>query len=774
MLKSLRIQIALAVIVPLIALLGFTAFFLTESYRDAQRAADLLPISKIAQDAEATLHELQKERGRTAVLLASGHADRPRSLLLEQRELSDAALANLYQAVASLSLMDTPLQTYIQEAAGELDAIAGHRARVDSKLATGAENLKFYTERVRLLLGVVYAAVQASHDKEYVIQMVPFAHLTEATEAGGLERALGGRLFAKAMLDGSVSQNLFLAYYDRLSVETSYLRKFKEEATPEQLAAFDAAVAGPDVDQVMAWRQVLRELPQTLDGQGIDGSVWFATATKRLGLIRSVAHSFVDAAQIRAGLLEANAWNRVYTLAGAALVLVAATLIVSFWQTAAINRSLNTIRRNLIRIVDRELDFEMPMTDRSDVIGELARAGVVFQENARMRLALEADAAQERDKERLRQNQMETLINKFRELMGEVTFDVDTKTENMIEIAERVSAISANASSGAETARNASSSSSENVQTVAAAAEEMASAIDEIMNQSNRANEIISQATGIARQTDQNVSSLSDAAQKIGTVVEMIRDIAEQTNLLALNATIEAARAGEAGKGFAVVAAEVKELSTQTAKATEEIATQISAVQGLTDGAVGSIREITSSIEDIMDVTGAITTAVREQSQATREISQSITMAADGTGNAVQSATAVSSRIQETASEAETVDRIAREVKGVADSMARGVEGFLEEMASDVEERRRAVRESGGGEKITIHTNNTAHTTYLINVSNGGAGVMPFAGAPVGTHVIMERANGSKWPMTIIWANEYGVGLESRAEMEAGGGREAA
>ncbi len=759
MIKSLRAQIGLVVFVPLVTLIGITSLFLFESFQNARRSSDLPPMTEMAQKAEAALHELQKERGRTAVYLASGHASTPKGHLMKQRGLTDTALRDLRAASAGLELTNRENQKYITDTVNGLEAVLEHRDRIDGKLATGSENLKFYTGKVAALLKVVRTAVSASQDPVYVTQMTPFGYLTEAIEAGGLERAIGGRLFTRVAADGKINPELFLAYFDRLSVEKSYLNKFTGAASPEQLSAFDNTVTGPDVDQVTTWRSILRTLPQTADGQGIDGSVWFATATKRLNLIRNASLEFIGAASARAAEIANAAWMQVYLFSGISILVLVLTVAVSFWQGSAIDRSLNAIKTSLLRIANRDLDFKMPLTGRKDVIGELARAGTEFQENARVRMALEADAAMERDKERMRQNKMEEMVEKFRNLMGNVTGEVDDKTGAMALVAERVTGIASTASQAASSAHEASSTSSESVQAVAAAAQEMSAAIDEINSQSKRATDIIDAATNVAKETDQNVSSLAQAADKIGSVVEMIREIAEQTNLLALNATIEAARAGDAGRGFAVVAAEVKELSDQTSKATEEIANQINAVQGLTDSAVGSIRQITTSIENVMDVTTAITTAVTQQSQATHEISQSITMAADGTDEALLGASNVATSINETADEAETVDRVAREVKDVADNMAQAIEGFLLDIANDVDERRRATRQAAGGEKVKLHADGTVFETYLVNVSDGGAGVMPFEGAQSGMAVVLERSDGTKTPMSIVWASENGVGL---------------
>src|SRR5262249_15463735 len=159
---------------------------------------------------------------------------------------------------------------------------------------------------------------------------------------------------------------------------------------------------------------------------------------------------------------------------------------------------------------------------------------------------------------------------------------------------------------------------STNVQTVASAAEELNASIGEIGRQVTQSAQIAGKAVSEAERTQATVRSLADGAQKIGDVVKLINDIAGQTNLLALNATIEAARAGEAGKGFAVVASEVKSLATQTAKATEEIAAQIGAIQNATGDAVGAIDGIGKTIAELSHIATAIASAVEEQGAATR------------------------------------------------------------------------------------------------------------------------------------------------------------
>jgi len=228
-------------------------------------------------------------------------------------------------------------------------------------------------------------------------------------------------------------------------------------------------------------------------------------------------------------------------------------------------------------------------------------------------------------------------------------------------------------------AANANEASS-NVQTVAAATEELAASVAEIGRQATQSSTVAQAAVAQAEKTNVTVKGLAEASEKIGAVVKLINDIAGQTNLLALNATIEAARAGEAGKGFAVVASEVKNLANQTAKATEEIAGQITSIQGATHDAVGAITAITQTISQINEIAGAIAAAVEEQGSAVHEISRNVQEAAGGTREVTNNVAALS---QATSESGNAVAKVASGAISLADQAAlmRGeVAKFLDEV----------------------------------------------------------------------------------------------
>ncbi len=222
---------------------------------------------------------------------------------------------------------------------------------------------------------------------------------------------------------------------------------------------------------------------------------------------------------------------------------------------------------------------------------------------------------------------------------------------------------------------------STNVETAAVAADELSCSIAEISRQLSDTSKLVALATEEARATDGEIAGLADGAKKIDDVVTLIRTIAGQTNLLALNATIEAARAGEAGRGFAVVASEVKSLAVQTAKATEEIANHILAVQGSTSGAVDAIRQIAARMQEINNYTAAVAASVEQQNSATGEISHNVTSAAESTGQVVAVLGEVSGAATETRASAEIVRDASQTVETAVGELRVEVKDFLAKVA---------------------------------------------------------------------------------------------
>jgi len=276
---------------------------------------------------------------------------------------------------------------------------------------------------------------------------------------------------------------------------------------------------------------------------------------------------------------------------------------------------------------------------------------------------------------------IETEIRAFRESVAAVLRTVSESTAALNSIAGALSNSSGLTSERAASAVQTTNEASANMIAAAGATEELIASIGEIGRQISQAAEVASHSVAEAQTTNDHMARLTETVQEIGEVVSLIRNIAGQTNLLALNATIEAARAGEAGRGFAVVASEVKSLAVQTAKATEQIASQIDAVQNSTRVAVDAIRRNTDRMREIDGYTSAVALSLQQQDSATDEISHNVASAANGAKGMVSVLEEVTRAVGNTRSASGKVLQASETVETAATSLQRGIEGFLGRVA---------------------------------------------------------------------------------------------
>lgn len=361
------------------------------------------------------------------------------------------------------------------------------------------------------------------------------------------------------------------------------------------------------------------------------------------------------------GAAAAAAQAKMLAIVGLGLVLAAGLAV---WLLLfGVARPMAGLASATRALAEGRLDTAVPGTDRGDEVGQLAQAVQVLRDNSRRARALEEEAkAAEARAAAERRRELADLATRFEASVGRVVHTVAAAGDQLAAHAATLSAVAERTEQRAGTVAAASGQASANVRTVAAAAEELSASIAEITRQVTGAAEVARRAVAEVRESDRTIQGLAEGAKRIGDVVRLISDIAGQTNLLALNATIEAARAGEAGKGFAVVASEVKTLAAQTAKATEEIAAQATAIQGETERAVAAIRGISLVIEEIDRIAAAIAAAVEEQGAATREIARSVQEAAEGTGEVTRSIADVSAGVADTTAAVAELRRTAGEV----------------------------------------------------------------------------------------------------------------
>ncbi|MCL2474154.1 MAG: methyl-accepting chemotaxis protein [Alphaproteobacteria bacterium] len=355
-------------------------------------------------------------------------------------------------------------------------------------------------------------------------------------------------------------------------------------------------------------------------------------------------------------------------------------VLVIFMMRKDVTSPLKTLSGTVKSLSEGDLAVDIQGADRKDEIGQMSRALLVFKENAIKEKNHEAEAAKDRRVKESRMTHMANITSSFETVILDVVKGVASSSSEMQATAKGMEHIANETSQQATSVSAASAQASANVEAVATATEELSASINEISARVAESANIAQKASEESIQTQNTVEKLAKASAKIGEVIELINEIASRTNLLALNATIEAARVGEAGKGFAVVASEVKSLAEQTAKATEEISGQISAIQGETDNAVSAMNSISEVIEQIKEISSNIAAAVEEQGAATKEIARNIQQASLGTHDVSVNISKTTQTAQQAGSTAVEVSATAEELSRYAEELRSHVDKFLFEV----------------------------------------------------------------------------------------------
>ncbi|WP_439409829.1 methyl-accepting chemotaxis protein [Bradyrhizobium sp. DASA03076] len=362
--------------------------------------------------------------------------------------------------------------------------------------------------------------------------------------------------------------------------------------------------------------------------------------------------------------------------AGIAALLV---LVLTILVVRRVTGPLTSVTRSLTALANGKSDVALDCEDRADEIGEIARTVAVFKSNslerARMRSeqAEAAAAAAEQRKADLR-----NFVAEFRSGVGGMLDKVLRSSGEFERVARQLTDTARSTADLSAKSAGASEQASDHVRAAASASDELSQSISEITKRVKESNAISAEAVQQAEATDQRIAQLSEAGARIGDVVKLITSIAEQTNLLALNATIEAARAGDAGRGFAVVAQEVKTLAGQTAKATDEISTQIASMQLATEESVTAIKAITETIERISGIAGSISAAVEQQRSATHNIAVSVRAAASGTADVAVNVRQAAEGASETGETSSRMFASAQALSGESRSLKAEVDSFLD------------------------------------------------------------------------------------------------
>ncbi|WP_073953913.1 methyl-accepting chemotaxis protein [Thalassospira sp. TSL5-1] len=387
-----------------------------------------------------------------------------------------------------------------------------------------------------------------------------------------------------------------------------------------------------------------------------------------------------DQMDIGVAEMRSNVKTSVLTMAVITVLgfIVAAIFIV--YARKNISQRITRLSHNMKDLSSGHATTEITYLEDADEIGEMARSVKVFQQAMDQAKALTVERERQQKSLSLANEKRNTAITGFDREIATVVSNV---TQAAGKVSQTSNSLTRNAQTSVTTSEdvaNTSTQANRSVQTVATAAEELTQSIRGITQQANNSSEIARRAVTHAQHTNELVEGLANSADHIGEVLGLIADIANQTNLLALNATIEAARAGDAGKGFAVVASEVKNLATQTSRATDEISSQINDIQSATRESVTAIQEISHIIAQMDEIAAAIAEAMSQQAEATRDIAQNVQSASDGTYQASQKAHSIREVANESQLSATDLAAAAQQLTASANSLRQSVDGFFRQV----------------------------------------------------------------------------------------------
>jgi methyl-accepting chemotaxis protein len=612
-------------------------------YTTLARADSLLHLAVAA--GRLGLAGLPGEGAASRALIGDGDG----SKLQAARANVDRLFSDLKQAAANNVVADAAIETCFKTVDERYrQQLQTFRRRVDEKTATMVEMTAVLQPMTAAAFDMIGRAGAVAGDAELSRRIFALYAALQFADGAFTQR----NLILTSLQQGQLPPATFLLFGKGLALQASFKKMFNDLAPAAAVAKWNAFQGsyGKSLEEIQAY-------VSTNAGKPADAAMmkrWNEINPVLSNLVTEIGLGIADTIAEDARTMTASVRNTMATFVVLTVVMLAAVLLISRAVLRILRGLLTGIARTMEELRDGRYDVVVPSTERGDEIGAMARATESFrdslvrmrtmeaeQREAEIRSAAEKKTMEEQEAAARksaeikaaaeRKTMMQRLAGEFEAAIGHIIGTVSSAATELEAAAGTLSETATVTQRLSGSAAAASSQASANVQSVASATEELTSSVTEIGRQVDESSKIAGDAVKQAQKTDARISELSHAAGRIGDVVKLITAIAEQTNLLALNATIEAARAGEAGKGFAVVAQEVKALAAQTAKATEEIGTQISGMQTATQESVAAIKEIGATIGRISEIVGSVAAAVEEQGAATQAIAANVQEASKGT-----------------------------------------------------------------------------------------------------------------------------------------------
>ena len=624
----------LVVLVPLVALAIFGARLTYDSwvrYGDLSRASSVLRLAVVSARFAGVAVPGEGSLNRDMIL---NRADR--SQIEPRRRITDEIVRELREAGAALAVQAPRLQAQLRTLDEDIRGMIALRPQVDAgALKSPNDSTKAITPAAAGSVDLVGAAAAVVDDAVLSRRIFALYATIQFVQTANGQRGVG----EVALRGNKLPGDTFLVFARSYSLNGTFNKLFHDYAPAEVVATYDAfdAANGRELDE-------MRRLAIANTGQQASAAQlqrWLELNNQLTALTTKMLVMTADMVVADSERMLSEAWRAMLGYLCITLIVLAAVALLSRKVLGILRGLLGELAATMDKMRDGHYDVAIPHVDRADEIGVMARAVEGFRENF-VRFAEEDSARKNAEASAERKSLLAKLAGDFEAVIGNIVGAVSSASAELTSTATTLTRTAETTQELSSTVAAASGQASTNVQTVASSTEEMSSSIAEIGRQVKESSDIAKEAVGQAQKTDERITKLAQAATRIGDVTQLITSIAEQTNLLALNATIEAARAGAAGKGFAVVAQEVKQLASQTAKATSEISAQIAEMQAATHDSVGAIKEIGGTIGRISEIATTIASAVEQQGAATHEITRNIQQAASGTAQVANNITSVS------------------------------------------------------------------------------------------------------------------------------------